>query len=101
MEDIINQLHTLERAKLDFIVNYIDQIKNLDECVKILSGSFGARSREQCLVRIRNIDLWIDANKLSHPGLLGFRLEVRKKMQDLAVEPWPKSIYESGNHYKM
>ena len=96
----IKQLHTLKHDELDFIVWYIDQIKNLAECVMILSGSFGERSKDQCMLRIRNIDLWIDANKLKYPELLVFRLEVRKKMQECGLEPWPNYIYETSNHFK-
>lgn len=96
----IKQLHTLKRDELDFIASYIDQIKNLAECVMILTGSYGIRSTEQCTTRIRNIDLWIDANKLKYPQLLEFRFVVLKKIQECGLVPYPAYIYETSNHYK-
>jgi len=100
MNEIIEQLHTLKREELKFISSHIDMIQNLDECVMIISGSYSAKSKDECMTRIRNIDLWIDANKLQHPGLTGFRLEVRKKMKELGVELWPDYVYRDSNHYK-
>ena len=96
----IKDLFTLDREALNFIESYIDQVKNLEECVKILTGAFSLKSQDECRTRIRNIDLWIDANKIKYPELLAFRLTVLKKIQECGLTPYPAYIYESSNHYK-
>jgi hypothetical protein len=69
MQQIID-LHKLDKEDLKFISSYIDQIRNLEECVMILTGSYSSKSKDECRTRIRNIDLWIDANKLKYPDCL-------------------------------
>lgn len=96
----LNNLFKLNKEERKAIVDYMDQVSNLDEVVMILSGSYSQKSKETCTTRLRNIDLWIDAHIKKRPYLNAFRLHVRKKMNDLRVEPWPDYVYETENHFK-
>lgn len=95
-----NNLFKLSKEERKAIAEYLDQVSNLDEVVMILSGSYGVKSKDQCTTRLRNIDLWIDAHIKKRPYLLDFRLYVRKKMNELSVEPWPDYVYQTANHFK-
>lgn len=100
MNTDLNNLHNLKKEDRKAIIEYLDQVSNLDEVVMILSGSYGAKSKEECTIRLRNIDLWIDAHIKERTYLHSFRLHVRKKMNELEVEPWPDYVYSDINHFK-
>ncbi len=100
MNTDLNNLYKLTKENRKAIIEYLDQVSNLDEVVMILSGSYSLRSKEQCAIRFRNIDLWIDAHIKERTYLHSFRLHVRKEMNELGVEPWPDYVYRDSNHFK-
>lgn len=98
MNTDLNNLFKLKKENRKHIIEYLDKVSELDEVVMILSGSY--RGKDQCMTRLRNIDLWIDARIKERPYLHSFRLHVLKKMNELKVEPWPDFVYRDNNHYK-
>lgn len=83
-----------------FVKEYVDMIANLNECNMILKGDFSLKSKEDCKVRICNIDLWIDSKINDHPFLELFRVYVLADIKAAGLKPHPDFIYKSFNHYK-
>src|SRR5690606_6358065 len=97
MNEFLQEAYKLKKEDRAAIIKYLDRVADLEYLVTVLSGS--TSSREQNQTQLRNIDLWIDAFIKERPYLHAFRLHVRKKMNELGVEPWPEYVYEKYNHF--
>lgn len=98
---VFTDILTATPEELSFVATYINQLQNLAECKKILSPDSGASAKfkDECTIRLRNLDLWADAHKLKYP-LTEFRLKVAQVMRELDVNKYPDFIYENDNHFK-
>lgn len=96
----LNNLFKLSKEERKAIAEYLDKVLTLEEEVMILTGGFGKIFNEEAKTGLRNIDLWIDAHIKKRPYLNAFRLHVRKKMNELSIEPWPDYVYQTANHFK-
>lgn len=99
--EIFTDLLHATPEELSFVATYINQLQNLAECKKILSPESGASAKfkDECTIRLRNLDLWADAHKLKYP-LTAFRLKVAQVMREVGVSVYPDFIYEKENHFK-
>lgn len=100
MNTDLHNLFKLKKEDRKAIIEYLDKVSDLNEVVMMLSVPTLFKEKTESIVRLRNIDLWIDAFIKERPYLIAFRLYVRKQMNDLKVEPWPDFVYRDSNHFK-
>ena len=86
------------KEELDFTETLMDKIKLFRDDVKHANPRFSGY--ETTTIRIRNIDLWIDANIGKHPLLQEFRTYVLEEMKVLNISKWPDYVYKEQNHFK-
>ena len=87
----------IESNDLDFVRDYLKWAWTFKYNLNLHNKGFGDNSLTTSL---RNTDLWIDANILTHPELLDFRDYVLSSLSNAGIETYPKYTYENNNHFK-
>ena len=97
--NVVDFIMEASKEDLSFIDSFISKLGTFKDDIKHASPNYSGYT--QTIVRIRNVDLWIDSVIEARPELQSFRDYVLDEMKKLDIPLWPDYIYKDGNHYKI